>query len=700
MAPAASLPTAQLKKEEFSFYRHLDEERNEIRLISIFPEPTIDSPSIICCSIKQVSLLDFCVPYEEFLSISPAHSRPRKILHDWKTAKCGKTAPQAGSYIDPPDSILHRYTWGDYETLSYVWGNPNDRSVIMINGEEVSVTLNLEKALRSIQTRHRFEGPYHLWVDAICINQEDKVEVGSQVKKMQQIFGNSFASVAWLGEEGSEGKQALDLLKKLESFQNPRDEYRARSLATSLKADPSYLGIGCWDALCSFLGRDYWSRIWVMQEIVLSSSDMVIYCGTLSITWPQFCDGLSFVHEYLWMIKDTCLLNDRQDRKGPWWPTKNMHKLAKDLYPACQLVGNKQTHLRLSRLIDLAATSESSFRRDKVYGVLALMDDKLARRIVPDYTTEDDSVFITVAKAYVSEYQNLELLRHGGIWGGRGTPSWVPDWFWRIGRIREDPLKKDYNASGSLRMSVLFLDTPPERLICAGIVVDTVEGIGAAHIPYGEWLPQSVVQSASARSAYSSIDTLDGTRDALARTLYGDRSSDGDIWRSSNQRLFSLPADDVKARRLFRELHWASFAHETWTNSLWSQWRAANADFLIGGRRFDDYFEHEALTSGDEIDVWEAYRSWIRIHHGKRLMTTQNGYIGWVPDKRDPNTTGQVVPGDVIAIVYGCSRPLVLRDLGDAYQVIGEAYLQGLMEGEVAGLLASGALKAKSLVLC
>jgi hypothetical protein len=362
----------------------------------------------------------------------------------------------------------------------------------MIDGEQVSGTLNLEKALRSIRTKHCFEGSYHLWVDAICINQRDKAEVGIQVKKMQQIYSNSFASIAWLGEEGSDDKQALDLLKKLASFQNPRDEYRARSLATSLLEDPSYLGIGCWDALFCSLSRDYWSRIWVVQEIVLSSPDIVIYCGTLSITWPQFCDGLRFVHEYLWMIKDTCLLNDRQDRKGPWWPTKNMHKMVNDLYQACQLqlVGNKHSHLRFRQLIDLAATSQSSFRRDKVYGVLALMDEKLARKIVPDYTAEDDSVFITVAKAYISEYQNLEL-HCGGIWGGCGTPNWVPDWFWRIDRIREEPLKKEYNASGSLRMSVSFSGTQPERLICAGVVVDVVEGIGAAHIPYGDGCPRA-----------------------------------------------------------------------------------------------------------------------------------------------------------------------------------------------------------------
>lgn len=91
--------------------------------------------------------------------------------------------------------------------------------------------------------------------------------------------------------------------------------------------------------------------------------------------------------------------------------------------------------------------------------------------------------------------------------------------------------------------------------------------------------------------------------------------------------------------------------------------------------------------------------SWVRTHHGRRLIITKNGYIGWVPDKRDRDTTGQVVPGDIIAIVYGCNNPLVLRKAGGAYRVIGEGYLQGLMEGEVSGLLASGTLKFQDLVL-
>jgi hypothetical protein len=71
-----------------------------------------------------------------------------------------------------------------------------------------------------------------------------------------------------------------------------------------------------------------------------------------------------------------------------------------------------------------------------------------------------------------------------------------------------------------------------------------------------------------------------------------------------------------------------------------------------------------------------------------------------VPDKRDADSTEQVKNGDLIAIVFGCSTPLVLRSQGDAYRVIGEGYLQVFMEGELLALLAGGILNPEILVLC
>lgn len=68
--------------------------------------------------------------------------------------------------------------------------------------------------------------------------------------------------------------------------------------------------------------------------------------------------------------------------------------------------------------------------------------------------------------------------------------------------------------------------------------------------------------------------------------------------------LLPLPRDAIKTVRMFQELHWENFSREIWTNPQWSEWRAANAEFLIAGQRFDDYFGDEEPTSGDDTDVY------------------------------------------------------------------------------------------------
>jgi hypothetical protein len=101
-----------------------------------------------------------------------------------------------------------------------------------------------------------------------------------------------------------------------------------------------------------------------------------------------------------------------------------------------------------------------------------------------------------------------------------------------------------------------------------------------------------------------------------------------------------------------------------------------------------------------EIRCYDAYISWVRTHHGRRLATTKKGHIGWVPDKRDLNIAEQVEKEDFIVVVFGCSTPLVFRQRGDAYRVVGEAYLEGFMEGELSALLSKGMWSFENFALC
>jgi hypothetical protein len=78
---------------------------------------------------------------------------------------------------------------------------------------------------------------------------------------------------------------------------------------------------------------------------------------------------------------------------------------------------------------------------------------------------------------------------------------------------------------------------------------------------------------------------------------------------------------------------------------------------------------------------------------GRKFLITRNGYLGLAP-----NTSKK---GDIIAVLFGCTTPMVLRPTADKrYEVVGEAYVHGFMEGKAMDDLANGCFQAEMLDLC
>jgi hypothetical protein len=105
-----------------------------------------------------------------------------------------------------------------YEALSYAWGTSDNSRIIWIEFEtlsiEVQVTQNLHAALI------RLRNPYferNLWIDALCINQEDDGEKAHQVGAMARIYGLAQRVVVWLGEERDDSALAFQTLRELAS---------------------------------------------------------------------------------------------------------------------------------------------------------------------------------------------------------------------------------------------------------------------------------------------------------------------------------------------------------------------------------------------------------------------------------------------------------------------------------------------------
>src|SRR5436190_15840060 len=83
---------------------------------------------------------------------------------------------QPGNWDDPINCSLETVSLAcnpHYEALSYVWGDPHVTESIRMDGAEVQITINLNDALRRLRTTHRTRT---VWVDALCINQQDDQE--------------------------------------------------------------------------------------------------------------------------------------------------------------------------------------------------------------------------------------------------------------------------------------------------------------------------------------------------------------------------------------------------------------------------------------------------------------------------------------------------------------------------------------------
>jgi hypothetical protein len=93
-----------------------------------------------------------------------------------------------------------------YEALSYTWGDSEKSCSIFINKQKLGVTKNLYAALLRLQDRSLGR---ILWVDAVCINQNNSEEQGQQVQLMAKIYSKAHRVIVWLGKETVDTEGAL-----------------------------------------------------------------------------------------------------------------------------------------------------------------------------------------------------------------------------------------------------------------------------------------------------------------------------------------------------------------------------------------------------------------------------------------------------------------------------------------------------------
>ncbi|PMD45987.1 HET-domain-containing protein, partial [Hyaloscypha variabilis F] len=183
-----------------------------------------------------------------------------------------------------------------YEALSYTWETTEKSAQITVNGCTMQVTSNLYSALQHL----RLEAVDRvLWVDAICINQENMEERRHQVQLMSQIYKEAERVLVWLGEGTEESDLLMDVMKqlheisvKIEGDWRPLAQFWFNPRAGKRNMTPE---IDIWhEAMEEMLGRPWFRRIWILQEIA-NARVATIHCGECSVSARTFAQVPSII---------------------------------------------------------------------------------------------------------------------------------------------------------------------------------------------------------------------------------------------------------------------------------------------------------------------------------------------------------------------------------------------------------------------
>ncbi|KAI1410744.1 HET-domain-containing protein [Hypoxylon sp. FL1857] len=344
----------------------------------------------------------------------------------------------------------------NYEALSYTWGSSKSRRTAIVEGSEpatgfrailrtqrLRINRNLREALRYL----RYEDDCRvMWIDAICIDQRDANERSEQVQRMGLIFSLARRVVAWLGPSSSSSGLAFSKLDYLGlQVEFTRDGWQLRPPSCDepdwcLWSVPLPYDTDVWDAISDLCSRDWFSRLWVIQEIHLGNANSILKCGHDEILFSLFRRALICING--------------KDEGVPKSTIRNIDYLGE----FCWGVGGNPFEETIYDFCGQSCEDD----RDKIYGVMNLAPPEIATHIRVDYKQSATKVFEQAFLALAKQQRRLAQLQFSGRRYSTSTstspesPTWVPDWS-RYVRITV-PHNGGFCASGISALRAMHTD--------------------------------------------------------------------------------------------------------------------------------------------------------------------------------------------------------------------------------------------------
>lgn len=304
----------------------------------------------------------------------------------------------------------------DYEAISYVWGTPKERKPITCEGQRAYITTSLAQILYHLRDEQK---PRLLWADGICINQRDVIEKGHQVQHMGEVFAKATRVLVWLGPDTKDHnvERAMRTIDYINDYVPIPDSPSTDLTLSTLDEHMQEQGIlSAWNNLQHLFDRQWWQRIWCVQETILSRSTLLI-CGDAEI------DGSLLGHFTRWHHKQRWL--------GDFTPPSFNQKGVFSAYRRMNKWGWTGHFLEV---IDTFRGLEATDSRDKIYALLGLvqLNKNTDLKISVDYHKSLPEVLYDAIKQSVHSEGDLHFLSYvdqrNGLDLHNSIPTWIPRW--------------------------------------------------------------------------------------------------------------------------------------------------------------------------------------------------------------------------------------------------------------------------------
>lgn len=621
-----------------------------------------------------------------------------------------------------------------FVALSYVWGSPEDTAYIPFELQDKAVTRNLSAALQElarrwkrIQDLHDNENVY-LWIDALCINQDDITERSSQVQLMRRIYKSAILVIAWCASDYC--KEAFYLIRVMKDaiyHHNKTDSQDFFSFEWMMEHPKLWLIEGprtrfirndAWYAFAMFMRDDYWYRAWIFQEAVLARKLIITGPGGIALGWEELqtvCAKLFalrkqlevgtfskplFINHSIWAAMTTSILvinNVAQLSYARAQDHDDQHLDSPNMGQAISIYERKH---------DLRATNP----KDNIYALLGLT----GLPITPDYS--DHTSVATLYCQFVglhlaafreqpidSQFYPLIFLARAGIeLSGRNAdlPTWVPrshfvlpessDEEASTTRVTGGTGKQNRDLFDSDKAKYPYINITTHSLFVWGVAVDKVTFISVAP-RMSTWTDGGLLDLFRKVSTSSAAYNFSmPPAQAILRVFlqdYGSKIDRSIILRALGFLKFVACPDmaenhtevDVNLRVLGFDLDDETFDHQ------FMKMFFPSTDLSLMGITPSLRSIIAKCPRGILGQTFPSVRlSLVKICKSWRYFESADGYIGITMD-------GTRV-GDTIYMLSECEVPVIMhRDAEQAYHsLIGTTFVIGMMNGELRDLVNAG----------